>query len=169
MSPSVISVGRNGGIDHVPRRTNVRIASAFRSVRCSSSAGKRALILDAQRIGARQHRAAVVADAGAVTRRAAVLELGLPALDGGRVLRRRDAARQQHERDRRNHCLRRHAHDRIPPRIDRNAAGQTPARPGEMMPFGSMASFNVSLKRRSAKLLNEYWSATSSCRIGGAR
>ena len=38
-----------------------------------------------------------------------------------------------------------------------------------MMPFGSMASFSVSLKRRSTWLLNEYWSATSSCSIGGAR
>ena len=116
---------------------------------------QRALVLDAQRIRAGQHRAPVVADAVGVTRRAAVLELGLAALGGSRRLRHRDAACRAAERSDAS-SPRLSAHDRIPPRIDRNAAGQTPARPGDRMPFGSIASFNVSLKRRSTKSLNEY-------------
>src|SRR6185503_4492263 len=127
---------------------------------------QRALIFDAQRVGSGQHRAPVVADAGAVARRAGVVELGLPA--PGVLCRCAGRPRADHEH-REHERWTMAAHDRMPPRIERKFAGQTPARPGEMMPFGSMASFNCSVKRRSTKSLNEYWSATSSCRIGGAR
>ena len=106
------------------------------------------------------------AGAGGVARRAAVIELGLAAAG---VLRRRARAPRAESESRHCEHATPAAHDRIPPRIDRNGAGQTPARPGEMMPFGSTASFSVSVKRRSTKSLNPYWSATSSCRIGGAR
>src|SRR6185503_10161282 len=47
-------------------------------------------------------------------------------------------------------------------RLPRNRCGQMPDLPGERMPFGSMASFNFSWKRRIAWSLNVYISATLS-------
>jgi hypothetical protein len=128
----VTSVGQNSGIDPclAARRSDgvgIQVRALLEQRR------QRALVLDAQRVRPRQHRAAVVADAGAVTRRARVIERGLAAR--GVLRRRARRPRRDHERSA-NESFAATAHDRIPPRIERKFAGQTPARPGEMMPFG---------------------------------
>ena len=169
ISASVSSVGRKGGMDHDPRRRKTLNTLAVRSVRSSSNAGTFPLY-DFARRRFREHLPAVVAGSGTVARRAGGPLPALPRSTAGESCAWAEAGTRRTRPATPAAIAKRCAVIVVaPPCSYRFAAGETPARPGERMPFGSMASFSVSLKRRSAWLLKEYWSATSSWSIGGAR